>query len=134
MGPTESFVVVVDDDDAVARASARLLRAAGVVVDTYASGLTLLERLQADPGYRPDSVILDVVHVRIDGLEVQQRLMLVGLPVLFITAYDVPEARARALANGALGYLRKPFIASQLLALIPPAGPEAGVALESNCQ
>ncbi len=62
-------------------------------------------------------------HVRIDGLEVQQRLMPIGLPVLFITAYDVPEALHRALANGALGYLRKPFSASQLLALIPPPGP-----------
>ncbi|CAG2154767.1 Response regulator protein TmoT [compost metagenome] len=123
MGPTESFVVIVDDDDAVARAIARLLRAAGVVVDTYASGLTLLERLQADPGYRPDCVILDVCMSDIDGLEVQQRLMPIGLPVLFITAYDVPEARTRALANGALGYLRKPFIASQLLALIPPRRP-----------
>lgn len=123
MGPTETFVVIVDDDDAVARAIARLLRAAGVAVDTYASGLTLLARLDAEPDYRPNCVILDVCMPDIDGLEVQQRLVPLGLPVLFITAYDVPEARARAMANGALGYLRKPFNAAQLLALIPAARP-----------
>lgn len=119
MGPAETFVAIVDDDDAVARAIARLLRVAGVAVDTYASGLVLLARLEAEPDYRPDCVILDVCMPDIDGLEVQRRLLPMGLPVLFITAYDVPDARIRAMANGALGYLRKPFNAAQLMALIP---------------
>lgn len=119
MGSATTFVVIVDDDDAVARAVARLLRAAGVRVDTYANGRALLERLGEDPGYRPDCVILDVCMPGIDGLEMQRRLAPTRLPVLFATAYDVPEARERALANGAIGYMRKPFNAAQLLALIP---------------
>lgn len=119
MAPTETFVVIVDDDDAVARGIGRLLRAAGVAVDTYSSGLALLARIDADPAYRPDCVILDVCMPDMDGVELQRRLAPTGLPLLFITAYDVSEACERALANGALGYLRKPFDAAQLLSLIP---------------
>ena len=53
----------------------------------------------------------------ISGLEVQSRLAGSGpkIPVVFITAYDDPGARDRALQAGAASYLRKPFSEETLL-------------------
>lgn len=118
MGATGKFVVVVDDDASVARSTTRLLRAAGITVDTFTSGADFLARIQDQPAYRPGCVILDVCMPGMDGLEVQAHLSGLALPLIFITAHDVPEARDAALSSGALGYLRKPFDGSQLLALV----------------
>jgi FixJ family two-component response regulator len=118
MGATGKFVAVVDDDASVARSTSRLLRAAGITVDTFTSGTDFLIRVQGQPAYRPGCVILDVCMPGMDGLEVQQQLAGLALPLIFITAHEVPEARDKALALGAVGYLRKPFDASQLIDLV----------------
>ncbi|WP_423193788.1 response regulator transcription factor [Cupriavidus sp. H18C2] len=118
MGPTGKFVAVVDDDASVARSTARLLHAAGIAADTFASGDAFLARIHGPAAYRPSCVILDVCMPGVDGLEVQQQLAGLGLPLIFITAHELPEVRDRALAAGAVGYLRKPFDANQLIRLV----------------
>jgi len=47
------------------------------------------------------------------GLERQGRLDGKALPVVFILADDIPEARGRSLTAGPLGFLRKPFSPGQ---------------------
>ncbi len=118
MGAGNQFVVVVDDDASVARSTSRLLRAVGITVDTFTSGADFLARMRTQPAYRPACVILDVCMPDVDGLEVQQQLAGVPLALIFITAHDVPEARDKALGAGAIGYLRKPFNAGQLVDLV----------------
>ncbi len=61
------------------------------------------------PSYRPDCLILDVQMPGMNGLEVQRRLAGSGLPIVFITAHDEIGVREKALAEGAVAYLRKPF-------------------------
>lgn len=112
------FVVVVDDDASVARAVSRLLRAAGIAVETFTSGAAFLNKVHGQPGYRPACAIVDVCMPDLDGLEVQQRLAGIPLPLIFITAHDLPEARGKALAAGAMAYLRKPFHAGQLIEMV----------------
>jgi FixJ family two-component response regulator len=109
METVKPFVVVVDDDESVSRATRRLLRSIGVRADTFSSGNQFLEVLASIPSYHPDCVILDVQMPGLNGLEVQQRLAGSGIQVVFITAHDDGAVRERALANGAVGYLRKPF-------------------------
>ncbi|GMG89995.1 hypothetical protein Cmtc_12150 [Cupriavidus sp. TKC] len=110
--------MVIDDDESVARAISRLLRAAGIAVDTFTSGTAFLDQILSQPAYRPACVILDVSMPYLDGLEVQRRLGGLSLPIIFITAHDVPEARNKALSAGAIGYLRKPFNTHQLIELV----------------
>jgi FixJ family two-component response regulator len=109
MGKLKPFVVVVDDDDSVSRAIKRLLRSIGIAAETFASGNAFLDVLSSMPSYHPDCVILDVQMPGLNGLEVQQRLMGTGMPIIFITAHDDIGVREQALAAGAAGYLRKPF-------------------------
>jgi len=47
------------------------------------------------------------------GLERQGRLDGKAVPVVFITADDIPAARGRSPTAGPLGYLRKPFSPGQ---------------------
>jgi CheY-like chemotaxis protein len=109
METVKPFVIIVDDDDSVSRAIRRLLGSIGIRADTFSSGNDFLEALSSIPSYYPGCVILDVLMPGLSGLEVQRRLAGSGIPVVFITAHDDIGVREQALANGAAGYLRKPF-------------------------
>jgi FixJ family two-component response regulator len=101
------LIAVVEDGSSVRKALARLLRASGLGVDTYASGE---EFLQAMPDQAPDCLLLDLQLSGVDGLVVQSRLRQSGLtlPVVFLTATEGLEARELALRSGALAWLHKP--------------------------
>ena len=63
------------------------------------------------PSFKPDCLILDVQMPGMNGLEVQDRLVMGGhaIPMIFITAHDEIGIREKALAMGAVAFLRKPF-------------------------
>ena len=79
--------------------------------EAFASGKEFLDRLEAMPSFQADCAILDVQMPGMNGLEVQEQLARSSspIPVIFITAHDEVGARERALAMGAVGFLRKPF-------------------------
>jgi FixJ family two-component response regulator len=114
------LVAVVDDEEAVRIALRRLLRSAGLDVETFSSGAEFLESMK---GHQPDCVVLDLHMPQLGGFAVQARLAEAGirLPTVVITGHDTDEARARALAGGAAAYLRKPVDDQALLAAIEAA-------------
>ena len=113
-------IAVVDDEQSVRKALQRLLRSAGMDVQSYASGADFLEALASNP---PDCVVLDLHMPGVNGFEVQERLAETGapLPVVVITGHDSPEARTRVMASGARGYLTKPVDDRLLLDAISAA-------------
>jgi FixJ family two-component response regulator len=110
-------VALIDDDESVRRALARLLRLAGMEVHVYASGSEFLEAIT---DHRPDCVVLDMYMPAMTGMEVQVRLAArrPHLPIVFITAHDNPSAVQAVLGAGASTCLRKPFSEQQLLSAI----------------
>jgi len=104
-------IAIVDDDESVCRAVKRLLRSFSMDAETFNSGQNFLDLVEAMPSFRPDCVILDVQMPGMNGLEVQHRLAMSGktIPVIFITAHDELGVREKALAAGAVAFLRKPF-------------------------
>ena len=107
MSPLRPRVAVVDDEESVRKALQRVLRAAEMFVDTYATGADFLASVATR---RPDCVLLDLHMVGWNGFEVQDVLAQanVRLPVIVLTGHDTPEGRARVLAGGAANYLLKP--------------------------
>jgi FixJ family two-component response regulator len=105
------LIAIVDDDASVCRAIKRLVRSLGMNAETFSSGQHLLDLLDAMPSFEPDCLILDIQMPGMNGLEVQNRLAMNGnrIPVIFITAHDEVGVREKALAQGALAFLRKPF-------------------------
>ena len=120
VGKTRSLIAVVDDEEPVRIALRRLLRSAGLDVETYPSGAEFLDSLKS---HRPDCVVLDLHMPQVSGFAVQARLAETGhaLPVVVITGHDSDETRERALAAGIVAYLRKPVDGQTLLDAITTA-------------
>ena len=114
------FVAVVDDEESVRKALKRLLRAAGLEAESYATGQEFLEQAATR---EPDCVVLDLHMPVMSGSQVlaQIRKMPRRPPVVVITAHDVPEKRDECLAAGACAYLRKPLEDRLLLNAISAA-------------
>jgi FixJ family two-component response regulator len=111
-GPAKVFVV--DDDVSVCVALSRVIRAAGLHVETFG---TATECLNADRLKDADCLVLDVHLPDLSGLELQANLTGLGLelPIVFITGRgDIPMS-VRAMKGGALEFLTKPFDNRQLL-------------------
>jgi FixJ family two-component response regulator len=102
-----STVYVVDDDDAVRRSMARLLRAAGCKAETFASAEELLART---PISGPGCILLDVQMPGMNGLELFERMSEAGidLPVVFLSARGTIPMSVRAMKQGAVDFLVKP--------------------------
>jgi FixJ family two-component response regulator len=114
---TQNIIAIVDDDESVCHAIKRLVRSLRMEADTFASGQEFIDLIEAMPLKRFDCVILDVQMPGLNGLDVQERLKRRSnrFPVIFITAHDEANVRERALAAGAVAFLRKPFAAELLI-------------------
>jgi FixJ family two-component response regulator len=114
MRKTQPLIAVVDDDEPVCQALNRLLRSAGLNVETFASGFEFLKSLR---DHTPDCVVLDLQMPQVDGFQVQSQLAEKGVtvPVVVITGWDAPHAYERAREEGAIAYLRKPVDDQALL-------------------
>jgi FixJ family two-component response regulator len=108
---SKPLIAIVDDDESVCRAVRRLVRSLSMDGETFSSGQQFLDLVDAMPSFRPDCLVLDVQMPGMNGLEVQDRLATSGnaVPVIFITAHDEVGVREKALAAGAVAFLRKPF-------------------------
>lgn len=116
----DSMVFVVDDDRSVRVAVERLLRSAGLEVETLESAREFLEREPVDV---PCCLVLDVRMPELTGLDLQQAMQQadVDIPIVFITGHgDVPTS-VRAMKGGAVDFLQKPFEGRDLLDAIHAA-------------
>jgi FixJ family two-component response regulator len=111
LNKAKPLIAIVDDDESVCRAVRRLVRSVAMDAETFSSGQDFLDLLDAMPSFQPACVILDVQMPGINGLDIQARLDKSGrsVPVIFITAHDEVGVREKALAGGAVAFLRKPF-------------------------
>jgi len=108
---SKPLIAIVDDDVSVCRAVRRLVRSLAMEAETFNSGQQFLDLLEAMPSFQPDCLILDVQMPGMNGLEVQDLLASRSktVAVIFITAHDEVGVREKALAAGAVAFLRKPF-------------------------
>lgn len=111
---------LVDDEEAIRRATGFLLRTSGFVVQTYTSGV---EFLAAAGTAQPGCVLLDIRMPEMDGLEVQQALLDRGIafPVVVLTGHGDVALAVRAIKAGAVEFIEKPFQKLVLFAAIEEA-------------
>ena len=110
-------LLVVEDDEKLARAVTRGLRAEGYAVDVAGDGDTALAQAAV---YDYDGIVLDVMLPRRGGLDVCRVLRERGCwaPVLMLTARGGIDDRIGGLDSGADDYLVKPFDFGELLARV----------------
>lgn len=111
LNKSKLLIAIVDDDESVCRAIKRLVRSLAMEAETFTSGQEFIDLIEAMPSFHADSIVLDVQMPGMNGLEVQKRLAKSRktIPVIFITAHDEVGVREKALAQGAVAFLRKPF-------------------------
>lgn len=117
MTDTGALVYVVDDDASAREGVAGLLRSAGLVARTFASGE---EFLAAPRPRKPSCLVLDVNLPGLSGLDLQRELAKsdVEVPIIFLTGHgDIPMT-VRAVKAGAVNFLTKPFDDEELLGAI----------------
>lgn len=116
----QPLVAVVDDEESVRRALARMLSASRFDVAVFASGKDFLESLAKRV---PDCVVLDFQMPGLTARDIQRQLALsqLRIPVIIITAHDQPALREQCLADGAVAYLTKPLRRDYLVAAIKSA-------------
>jgi DNA-binding response OmpR family regulator len=109
-------ILVIEDDDIVARTIERSLRGEEFRVNLASSGV---EGLKAARRNRPDLIILDVIMPGMDGFAVCREIradpVLTHIPVLFLTAKIKDEDKITGFNVGADDYLCKPFNIDELI-------------------
>jgi FixJ family two-component response regulator len=114
------LISVIDDDASFRIATESLLRAHGYTVNTFASAAEFLRSPQID---ETCCVIADVQMPAMSGIELQTLLRKQGrsVPFIFITAFPEEPVRVRALGDGAIGFLAKPFDSLTLIKCVEAA-------------
>lgn len=111
-----SHILVIEDDDIVARTIERSLRGDEFRVLITNSGV---EGLKAARRRTPDLVILDIIMPGMDGYTVCREMradpLLNEIPILFLTAKIKDEDKIAGFKAGADDYLSKPFNIDELI-------------------
>ncbi len=110
-------ILVIEDEENLARSLKKILQTKGYAVDIALNG---------DGGYETafgeeyDLIILDLGLPGMDGLRIIEELRKEGnsTPVIMLTARDTTQDKVRGLKYGADDYLVKPFEFEELLARI----------------
>jgi two-component system response regulator TtrR len=114
---SEPIVYVVDDDGSTRELIGWLMQHNGIAVRVFADARAFLAEYRPE---LPGCLVLDLNLPGMNGLELQQYLNEQGvvLPVIFLSGRaDVPKA-VRAVREGAIDFLEKPFDYKQLVALV----------------
>jgi FixJ family two-component response regulator len=114
---TIPVISIVDDDESVRTALKSLIDSVGFRAEVFGSGEEFLKSPYLS---QTDCLIADVRMPGMTGLELQERLNASGasVPIVFISAHDDKDARARGLRAGAIDFLQKPFSEESLLGAI----------------
>ena len=122
-GPGRPLLSVVDDDESVRESLPDLLKEFGFATRVFSSAE---EFLLSDCVDETRCLILDIAMPGMSGTELHQELKRHGheIPIVFITAQRDEAIRARALQQGAAGFLLKPFSDMSLLEALNKALPD----------
>jgi two-component system response regulator FixJ len=116
----DKLVHVIDDDEAVRRSAAFMLKHSGYRVESWVSGVEFLKDAKnAERG----CVLLDVRMPEMDGLEVQREMANRGIdmPVVILTGHGDVAVAVQAMRAGATNFIEKPYEKEALLGAIEEA-------------
>ena len=121
-------VLIVEDDDVIARGMAEHLGAAGFDAVSLERGDVALSRLRYE---KPDVCVLDLMLPGLDGWKLIETVREegIGTPIVVVSARGTEHDRIHALEIGADDYLVKPFSMKELVARVRAAA-RRGVRVE----
>lgn len=109
-------ILIVEDEEAIAKMIAMNLKVANYEVQIYYNGLEAAEAMPLDHEY--DLALLDVMLPGMDGFELLEVMKKYEIPVIFLTAKDDLGSKIQGLKGGAEDYIVKPFEVLELMVRI----------------
>ena len=115
--PGGARLLIVDDHEEVRRTLAQLLEGTFHVIGTAGDGKRAIELAVL---LCPDVVVLDICMPMLNGIEAAEQLRESGYPtkIVFLSMQDDPAFVEAALATGALGYVLKSSLGTELISAI----------------
>jgi two-component system, NtrC family, response regulator HydG len=122
-------ILLVDDDEDIARFHALVLRGGGYDVTVLHDPVQALQRIGAEPY---DLLVSDIQMPAMTGLELTDRLRVRAprLPAILVTAHATVEAAIGAVRTGAVDFVTKPVAPADLLAAAKTAMTRADAGCE----
>jgi FixJ family two-component response regulator len=116
----DQTVFIIDDDEAYRDSVQELVSSVGLASQVFSSALDFLEAF--DPEL-PGCLVLDVRMARMSGLALQERLnaMSARIPIVFISGHGDIAMAVKAVKDGAVDFVQKPYREQQLLDAIEEA-------------
>ena len=113
-------IFLIDDDASMRKAISRILNEHGYLVEEFSSGERFLENLREQS---PAVILLDMEMPRINGIEIQRRLILRGIktPIIFVSGHSHQQQIVDSMKYGAVDFIFKPFQLDNLLLVISKA-------------
>lgn len=109
-------ILLVEDEEAIARVLTAYLRKAGFQVTRAADGQAALEAFETSP---PSLILLDIMLPNIDGFELLRLIREKSrCPIIMLTARDGIKDRLAGLDGGADDYMSKPFVPEEVVARV----------------
>ncbi len=107
-------ISIVDDDSAARVALGNLVRSLGWEARLFESGEDFLASGQAS---NTSCLVSDILMPGMSGIELHEHLLagVYAPSTIFVTAYATPTLEAKAVSNGALALLQKPYQASVIM-------------------
>lgn len=111
------LIAIVDDDESVLRSLQDLIESDGLTALCFGSSEQFLD---SEARSNAACLIADIRMSGMSGLELQAKLKAerCPLPIIFITAHGDAEMRIRAVREGAVEFLSKPFDDAVLLQIV----------------
>jgi response regulator NasT len=106
-------VVVAEDEGLIRMDVVATLQEAGYEVVGEAADGEEAVRLATE--LEPDLVVMDIKMPKMDGISAAEKISILKIPVVLLTAFSQADLVARAADAGAMAYVTKPFKPSDLL-------------------
>lgn len=129
--PPRRAVHVVDDDAQMRRAIWLMLDAAGYAPRVFVDGEDLLAELDHLP---PAPLLLDICMPGLNGFELMMRVRrrAPAVPVIMVTANGDIQTAVRAMKDGAVDFLEKPFGMHVLLYAVDAAAGKLSMLIDHD--
>jgi DNA-binding NtrC family response regulator len=128
--PSPITVLVVDDEELLAKSCKQILVAEGYQVLTESRGRQALETVRRS---RPELVLTDLMLPDFDGIDLLKEIKALAPEtlVVMITGFATVDSSVAAIQAGAYDYIPKPFTATQLRILIGRAAQQVQLARDN---
>ncbi len=121
MNDKHTSVFIVDNDELVRDSLQQLIKSVGLKAETFSSAEQFLAKFQLPQD--ACCVVSDIRMPGLSGLDLQSELLNRGfiIPIIFITGHGTVPLSVRALKQGAVDFLQKPFEDQDLIDIIHQA-------------